>query len=459
MPEDNARSSGAHPGAHPDEHLYGTQEAAEFLGIHRSTLHLAVARNVLIPDGHTPGGHLRFRRQTLEHFADRLHCEPATNRSSSLTELVATLALREGDIAFCHRAFARIRQAIPAFTMYAVAWSAPTPSDPHAIEPLIQEGFPPHLMPQYQKMRPNLEFATTTALRTMEPELCEDIAKKHPLRMGTSSLLRRRELRSFAIVPIVIQESPLGVLVVASAKPHRIPPPEVSFLQSIAADLGVALSCHAHLNDLRSSLAVAADLALRAAQLQAEVTSLPYVQWERMITGIDELCDLLCGGSGAEEVVVLGETLRHVRTPAKHQCSSDDTAAPVATGSMPSTYDTAAGAGKSPQLDELVARVRTQGDSESERETWSEVDGTHCALALNLPAGRLERVTVGAAWHGERREPEADEALLLAFASACTLLLGAVAPQDRSQSHGGHGGHSIGDGVASPIASRGETAS
>ncbi len=198
MPEDSAHGSG--------EHLYGAQEAAEFLGIHRSTLHLAVAHNVLVPDAHTPGGHVRFRRETLDEFTARLHCEPATSRSQLMCELVETLDDPEGDIAFCHRAFARIRQAIPAFTMCAVALSTPTPDDPHAIQPLVQEGFPEHLAPQYMAMRPRMEFATTTALRTHEPELCEDISRKRALRMGTSSLLRRGELRCFAIIPIIVKD-------------------------------------------------------------------------------------------------------------------------------------------------------------------------------------------------------------------------------------------------------------
>lgn len=440
MPEDSAQRS--------SEHIYGAQEAAELLGIHRSTLHLAVARNVLVPDAHTPGGHVRFRRATLEAFATRLHCEPATSRSHLIGELVETLDDPEGDIAFCHRAFARIRQAIPAFTMCAVALSTPTPYDPHAIQPLLQEGFPEHLARQYKDMRPQMEFATTTALRTREPELCEDTSRKRALRMGTSSLLRQGELRCFAIIPIVIQDSPLGVLVVASGKPHRIPPPQVSFLQTVASDLGVALSCHLHLHDLRSSMATAADLAMRAQVLRLQLDSVVAVcggSSARACLGaaIADLSDVLWRGTNPEYVVVIGDTFQHVHLPPRLADGRPSTASTSAVAASPrggTCQDVP------PQARVLFQQMRCSLSPQPLGEAWTDAEGAWSVLILSVPAVGLdalaqgtpkygaeaarsqERLLVGAIWRGERRERQADELLLQAFGSACALVMSAADP-------------------------------
>src|SRR5262245_9493289 len=108
------------PGGAPDaheEHLYGAQEAARFLGIHRSTLHLAVKRNILVPDSKTPGGHLRFRRETLDAFAVRLAHEAVTSTTSLLSSLGRTLTLPNGPQEFCHLAVARIRETLPDLSL------------------------------------------------------------------------------------------------------------------------------------------------------------------------------------------------------------------------------------------------------------------------------------------------------------------------------------------------------
>src|SRR5579864_5922075 len=71
------------------ERLYAAQAAAELLGIHRTTLYLAVRKMKLVPDAYTPGGHARFRRETLERFRDRLTLDSATGGDGSIARAVA----------------------------------------------------------------------------------------------------------------------------------------------------------------------------------------------------------------------------------------------------------------------------------------------------------------------------------------------------------------------------------
>lgn len=429
MPEDAAKTSG--------EHLYGAQEAAEFLGIHRSTLHLAVTNHVLAPDRYTPGGHLRFRRATLEGFAARLKREPATNNPHVLSELVDTLSERQGDVAFCHRAFARIRQAVPEFTMYAVVLSAPTPRDPYALDQLAEDGFPPNAYTLFTQLRPDLEFASTTVLRTHAPEICEDTLKKmRRLRLGTVRLAPHVGMRAFAIIPILVKDTILGLLIVASPKPHAIPPAEVSFLQSIAADLGIALSCHDHLHDLRSGLLAVAELTVRAHALHAEIAALAArdaadrgsheAAHERLLRAIGELRAIFLRGSAAEEAFPPGSACaEEVALRQIHQASGD--AGP--SGSYPDVLaacaSTPACGCVSRQLSELLQRARHS--PLPLREEWTEADGVHTAIAVSLPVEGGRRLTAGASWRGQRLEPDADEVLLLAFGGACALVMGAAA--------------------------------
>lgn len=413
-PQEDAALSG--------EHLYGAQEAAEFLGIHRSTLHLAVTRNVLVPDAHTPGGHLRFRRETLERFAARLKREPATNNSHVLSELVDTLSSHEGDVAFCHRTFARIRQAIPALTMCAVTLHAPTPQDPFALDQLAEEGFPEGVHQLFTEMRPGMEFASTTVLRTREPQVCEDTTKVRRLRLGTLRLVRRMEMGAFAILPILVKDNLLGLLEVASPRPRQIAPAEVSFLQSIADDLGVALSCHDHLKDLRSGLLAIAELTVRAHALHATIAanaSLPSDPARDDVSGegmrnrlgkaLGELRDIFVRGSGAAVASVL--------------CGAVPIFALAVPGKAPSACVSAGWCRLSSLLESASASTTPL------REQWDGEDGPYEAIALSLPVEGGERCTVGACWHSTRLEPEADEVQLLAFGGACALVLGAVPHQ------------------------------
>src|SRR5579862_3994397 len=81
-----------------DEPLLGAQAAAHYLGLHRSTLFLAVREGVLIPDERTRGKHTRFRRATLDAYKARYATASATGETAlvpllrALSELAQSIA-------------------------------------------------------------------------------------------------------------------------------------------------------------------------------------------------------------------------------------------------------------------------------------------------------------------------------------------------------------------------------
>src|SRR5262249_24382394 len=102
-----------------EEKLVGANEAARFLGIHRSTLHQAVKNGAITPDLTTHGGHFRFSRATLDAFAVRIAREPVTALSELLPELTATLGAPNGRRALCLKAYERIAHGLPDITVFA----------------------------------------------------------------------------------------------------------------------------------------------------------------------------------------------------------------------------------------------------------------------------------------------------------------------------------------------------
>jgi excisionase family DNA binding protein len=396
----------------PPEQLFRVQEAADFLNIHRSTLHLAVRRKLVVPDRFTPGGHARFRRATLEAFAERLAQQPVTGTARILSQLAPTLTQPDGLGQFCHLAFARIRQAMPALTMCSVTRLRPTPDDPYALVDVAQEGFPPRLRELFVQLRPDLEFAVTTVLRTREPEVCENTTTGRTLRLGTDRLVRRGGLGAYAALPLLAGDEALGVLVVASAKPHAFPAWEVAFLQSIAADLAIALACHDRVVPMRLDLSATAELTRVACTLGAAL---------RPLAG---KAPALPGSGQAEEAALAALRALFIRLCG---ASEADVLPPDVLPPDAAARDGDGGR----RLRALL--VRACGGDTTERASWTDEDGDHTALALSLPLVGGARLAVGAVWSSARSERSGesgradaagDEALLVAFCGACALVLG-----------------------------------
>ncbi len=389
----------------PEEHLYGPQETANFLGVHRSTLHLAVKRALLTPDSFTPGGHMRFRRETLEAYAAHLARQPATNSTHILADLARTLPLPDGRQAMCRLAFASIRQSVPALTMYGVAMHNPTPGDPHALAQLAQEGFTQQLHEIYTQLRPQVEFSTTAVLRTREPEICDDTADTQAMRLGTEKLVRLEGLGAYAVMPLLYEDDLLGVLVAASRRPHHFPAGEVSFLETVARDLAVALVCHGLFARQRAELATTAELTRAALARRATFPSPPAPTRDPSVaTALDELLATFVNRRDAALAGLLTPAASEAMIGGWDQQDQEHVR----------------------RLQALLARVRET--TAARRERWAEGTRTHTAIALSLPLASDERLVVGASWHGKRMDSATDEALLVALGGACALALGAADP-------------------------------
>jgi excisionase family DNA binding protein len=412
--------------------LYGAQAAARMLNIHRSTLHLAVRRGELIPDKTTPGGHVRFTRETLDAFAARLTHEPATTSTRVLSALARTLAVPNGPEEFCHLTFARIRQALPDLTILGVGLRHPTPDDPHNINPVAQEGLAPGIVERFRQLRPGTEFASTAVFRTRAPEVCEDTTLAPAVRLGAWGLARRAGLGAYAVLPLVVGsaaagDTVLGVLVVASPWPRHFPQSDIAFLQSIANDLGVALAYHGQLTRLRSHSRAAIELTQCALKLRTALYALPADASAARTTAraraIETLRQLYLERSSAEHVDMIGldrgragRELDGAGDTGEHRLGWDGAAGPARRG-----------AGATPQqLLDLMEHVHDAGPIQ--RAQWEETDGVRAGIAMTLPLSREHVVTVGATWRGDSSERVAEEALLAAFGTACILALGLNAP-------------------------------
>ena len=70
--------------------LISTRQAAELLGVHRSTVSRAVRRGYIVPDAFTPTGRLRFRESEILKLRQN-GWQNANHRSNSLIKLKQAL--------------------------------------------------------------------------------------------------------------------------------------------------------------------------------------------------------------------------------------------------------------------------------------------------------------------------------------------------------------------------------
>jgi len=165
----------------PPERLLSTTQAAHALGVHRSSLHLAIKNNVLAPDLVTQGGHYRFSRATLEAYAERIAHAPLTTNADLLTLLPRIITLPDGKERLCRHTFATVERGIPDMTAFVVVESQPN-SD-RRIRPHITTSlrFPRTILDQFIATYGKQDMTTTHVLATGEPFYChESTAEQDP---------------------------------------------------------------------------------------------------------------------------------------------------------------------------------------------------------------------------------------------------------------------------------------
>lgn len=410
--------------------LLGANDAARFLGVHRSTLHLAVRRELLIPDSTTPGGHHRFSQATLERFRERLRTEPITtdpaaNRyTQALAQVAHAVAAGEPAERVAQTAVHLLRHEQGGVHMVCLASPVATSGEPSRLRLCEQEGFPEWFFKAYARLRPSLEQAAVRVLYTHEPFLSQDC------RNDTGQVARLVSLagiRSYAVLPVVRGQEAVGVLVVASKAPKHFTVGELAFLRGVADALAVAFRPSKTGDEqARAAQMLRATRALTEKGVQLarkymahrEVVAKPQLSARRSEampcvladdTEFDQRQDLpgeiqrdlaALGAlfkreTGAIEVCALGFDPRYKLQPASYELSA--------------------------------ATCAACAGNELFHQSANENGRDQTILAASVQGRRGERAGVAARWSEAFSPSELEHSLLIAFAGAVTLLLGAAA--------------------------------
>ena len=256
------------PDAQADR-LVGANEAARFLGIHRSTLHQAVKNGVITPDLTTQGGHFRFSRATLDAFAVRIAREPVTTLSELLPELTTTLGAPDGRRTLCLKAYERIAHALPDLTVFAVLGLKPRARSLLDLEIVASVGFPDWYLPELIANVERKDYEVKHVLRTLRPRYFED-TKAAEMRASTRSLARRGALHALAIIPLTQDGEARGVLGLGSLHARKFRTPDVAFLQNTADELAIALACHDYMDGAHAQILTCGALMREALRLRID---------------------------------------------------------------------------------------------------------------------------------------------------------------------------------------------
>jgi excisionase family DNA binding protein len=379
------------------EQWYGTQEAARLLGVHRSTLNMAIRQGLIVPDQFTPGGHARFRQETVEMYRARLTETAVTSREGVVAPArvlaeVAHLLAAPTDLEQVASAVVEgIYHVLPGVEMCCVMVSEGDPTDRFRMRVLAQRGFPHSIFTDYSRYRSTFRFATTAALQTLTPQICGD-ATRDAVFNGTAQLFRSRQLGAYIVQPIFWGDEALGAINCVYRNAHPFDDAEQTFLRGVADELALALQTSGQLQQLSSNLSHTRVLMRHALLLRADpkARATPYVG--------DEPPDT-CGQ-------VMGELFQHL-TGAKAVCA-------LGFGMDLPTNNS--------HLLNLACRA-CAGD-EMVYEEWSEKGALHIGIGASVPLDGGLRGGVAAIWLGSRTAREADHALLVAFAGAYVVAAG-----------------------------------
>lgn len=385
-----------HPGA-AREQWYGAQDAARLLGIHRSTLNAAVRQGLIVPDQFTPGGHARFRQETLEAYRTHLTDAAAASHQGALAParvlaevahlLIAPTPLEQ----VAGTVVEGIRHALPGVDMCCIAARTGDSADRFRMRVLAQHGFPHWIFTDYSRYRSTFRFATTAALQSLEPQFCEDSAHEK-LFGGTTRLFRLVPLGAYAVQPIVWRIEALGVIACVYQHPHVFDEAERMLLQGVADELATALQNTGLLQHLTTNLAHTRVLMRHALLLRADPLA------RATLFAGDEPSDT--------PAQMMGELFQHL-TEASAVCA-------LGFGvELPTT---------NAHLLDLACQA-CAGDEMAFAE-WSEKGALYTGIGASVPLEHGWRGGVAAIWPGARVAPDADHALLVTFAGAYVVAVG-----------------------------------
>lgn len=369
-----------------DDRYYAAQEAADFLGIHRSTLHLAVRKMKLTPDAYTPGGHARFRRETLERFSDRLALDSATGGDGSmaraLASAVATLSHVTALEPVCEAVVDAALTACPGFEGCAVlACGDECPRDDVRI--VASRGIQKRLEIEYRwlRRRPGVEFISSTVAREGMRFLSSDVAAADAgTPEGSQRTLGDAGWRRCAALPCISNGHTLGVLMCLGRTTCDFSEPELTALENLADVVTVAL------RRWRRDEAI---------QRQTETMG-ALMRQAQAVTGHAARDDHL---ATLRRIYQQGTRARLVREWGISTVAESEAPAPLA------DLLRAAAAADAPQ-----------------RAEWTEEDGVTIALAAPAPISS-GRAAVGAIWRQRDLRSGMELALLQVYAQSCSTLV------------------------------------
>ena len=375
------------------ERLYAAQAAADLLGIHRTTLYLAVRKMKLIPDAYTPGGHARFRRQTLERFKDRLTLDSATGGDGSIARAVAravsSLSRSPTLQPVCDAVVDAALLACPGFeTCVALAHDDHCPAG-YDLRVLAEHALPRRLCLEYRFLhdQPGHDFITAQVVRQQTPFFRGDMLSTPETPKSGLLALSDTGYRSCAALPCVWEDLTLGVLLCLGRAPCDLSEPETVALTNLADVLTIARRRERREEAVRRQSATIAELMRRAQAPSADAAD----------ADADPLADV------------------------RRICQQGARARLVGEWGLSETN-------VSPPLADLL-RAAAANDA-LQRAEWAEQDGARVALAIPVrppaqapSADQASRAAVGAIWRRHDLGAGLELALLQVYAQACTSLI------------------------------------
>jgi excisionase family DNA binding protein len=367
----------------PPERLLSTTQAAHALGVHRSSLHLAIKNNVLAPDLVTQGGHYRFSRATLESYAERIVHAPLTTNADLLALLPRIITLPDGKERLCRYTFAAVERRISDMTAFVVVESQP--SSDRRIRPHITTSlrFPRTILDQFIATYGKQDMTTARVLATGEPFYCDNVRTQFIPYSGSQLLNRRSPYQAYAILPLSIGDEVFGTLGVCSRIPHVFAPDEKTLLEKDAQSLAIALMCHnavwarqSHAIALTALLKVSFDYRVRPARRRS-----PHTEQTEVLLRVFQK------ETGAEETFVAGVESR---------------LAPQSKGAR-----------------RLAERII--GGEPVAVAQWEGEQGTLVGVAIAIPHGDAYPLALGGVWRGALGESADYAALLYTLAGAYAL--------------------------------------
>ncbi|HEY7343831.1 MAG TPA: GAF domain-containing protein [Ktedonobacterales bacterium] len=404
-----------------DEHWYGVQEAASYLGIHRATLFRALRSGLIMADRTTPRGRARFRLATLMAFRDQLRHQAATSQEHVHAPVVILAKLAglgrspdpvEHSIAVMEEAVRLLCSSGGNYDMALVALRVPSEADPYALKTLAQCGLPEVLKASYTYLRPTVPFPVNVVSRTGEAEICDDISAQMTPRATAQRVLMQSNISSYAVYPIVSGSDDagaiLGVLAVCGNAPHKYSEQEKTFLAGVADALSTCITQGSLLTDLdphndsnRMTPATTLGVVSHLLETAYARTRCPDAARSPLLP-VEALCNLVVEQSHALTTWVYG-------FPPQACGNTVNTIAAALEDDVLRQYRS--------NLQSLVQRTR-MADS-LRREQWHN-KVTAVAFPVPLPCGQSG--AVGAVWPGVRTEVEAEGVVLSTLASACSLV-------------------------------------